>query len=362
MERSVLMVSQPTTAGVAQCVLDWSTGVGQRGWRVSVACPTDGWLGTAAHERGIDVHRWDSQRSPHKAIRSESQHLRRIVAATEPEVVFLHGSKAGLIGRLVLRGRRPTLFAPHAWSFEAVHGATEVAAQAWERTAARWTTGFVCVSQAERELGLRRGIRGRYTIARNGVDLQALRPPADRAALRELFAVPLDARVAVCVGRVCEQKGQDVLVQAWHDRPDRRLAIVGDGPDLAALSARPSAGVHFTGGVDRATALQWLALADVAVLPSRWEGMALVPLEALAMGTPVVATDVNGVREAITADVGTIVPPGDPQALAGALDRWLAVPPDAAVRTRCRDRVTSQFDLNDTIAVVADALSEAAAS
>ncbi len=354
---SVLMVSQPTVAGVAQCVRDWASGLRDRGWRVEAACPADGWLHESLTADGIVTHLWQSQRSPTAGLRQESRDLSKILTAVDPDVVFLHGSKAGLIGRLVLRGKSPTAFAPHSWSFEAVTGSVGAVALRWERFAARWTARFVCVSEAERDLGLRSRINGRYVVARNGVDLQALAPRADRSALRQALGIPEATEALVCVGRLCEQKGQDVLLRAWPDirTPQRSLTLVGDGPDRTALEhLAPTDGVVFTGDVERARALDWMAAADLVLVPSRWEGMALVPLESLAQGTPVIASDVNGSREAITDEVGGLCPPDDPTALAAVVNRWLDATAGRAdeIRQACRERVAGDFDLRATIATL----------
>jgi glycosyltransferase involved in cell wall biosynthesis len=119
------------------------------------------------------------------------------------------------------------------------------------------------------------------------------------------------------VGRLSRQKGQDVLLDAWptvrQRVPGARLALVGDGPDIEALRARTSDGVEFTGARDEVSV--WFAAADVVALPSRWEGMSLAMLEAMACGRPLVVTDVAGAEVA----VGAVVPPEDPHALADAV-------------------------------------------
>ncbi|MEI2621482.1 MAG: glycosyltransferase [Candidatus Nanopelagicales bacterium] len=266
------MVSQPTVAGVAQCVMDWSIGLRQRDWNVIVACPGDGWLGTRLMDSDVDVRHWDAVRSPVRGLRTESTGLAAIVKQTDPDLVFLHGSKAGLIGRWVLRGRRPTAFAPHSWSFEAVTGAVSWAALRWERLAAKWTRLFVCVSEAEQSLGKRRGLSGEYLVARNGVDLEAVRwfSDQDRKGLRGDLDIPPETQALVCVGRICPQKGQDVLLHAWPDvaTDDRTLTFVGGGPDLALLSeTNNDPRVRFLGDSDRAEALRWMAAADLGRPP-----------------------------------------------------------------------------------------------
>ena len=160
-----------------------------------------------------------------------------IVGEVDPDLVHLHSAKAGLAGRLLLRGRRPTVFQPHAWSFEATGGAVGRGALMWERAGARWADVIVCVSEGERRRGQEAGVKARYEVVPNGVDLARWAPAAgdDRATARAALALDASAPVAVAVGRLAPQKGQDVLLPAWErvlERvPSGCLVLVGDGPD-----------------------------------------------------------------------------------------------------------------------------------
>jgi glycosyltransferase involved in cell wall biosynthesis len=126
-----------------------------------------------------------------------------------PDVVHLHSSKAGLAGRLAVRGRVPTLFQPHGWSWLAAPNTLLRATLAWERLAARWTSAYICVGDGEAELGRAKALRGRFMVVRNGVDLEQFQPAGEveRLAARARLGVPHDAALAVCVGRVTRQKG-----------------------------------------------------------------------------------------------------------------------------------------------------------
>ena len=362
------MVTQPPIAGVPQCVLEWSLGLMARGWDAVVACPSEGPLTQWCLDAGVPVQRWESVRAPRENVRSEITRLREIMAHTAPDVVVLHSSKAGLVGRLSIRGTTPTAFAPHAWSFDAADGATAKAALRWEQFAgARWTDVVLCVSEAERERGLAAGIRANYRVTRNGVDVDALRTIADlgRSRVHTRLPLPSHTKLVVCPGRLTRQKGQSTLLQAWPQVPGgdgRHLALLGGGPDDAELRAIAGGDptVTFLGAADRAAALAWMAAADLTVAPSRWEGMALVPLESLAVGTPVVATDVTGIREAVTEQVGAVVPVEDPAAMAVGITEWLARTPAqlAVAGAAATDRARSHFSLASTVAAVDSALTE----
>jgi glycosyltransferase involved in cell wall biosynthesis len=102
--------------------------------------------------------------------------------------------------------------------------------------------------------------------------------------------------------------------------------VLGDGdPQLLAQLRREAsalaAPVHFVG--PRSEVDKWLRGAEVFVLPSEWEARALVVQEAMAAGTPVVATDVGGLHD-LVGGTGLLVPPGDPEPIAKAIDRILA--------------------------------------
>lgn len=349
---TVLHVAQPTNGGVAGYVISVCRDQLARGWNVAVACPPDGWLSGELSRLGVPALAWPARRSPGPGSVDEARCLGRLVGRQRPDVIHLHASKAGLAGRLAVRRTLPTLFQPHAWSWLSVDGALRRASIAWERMAARWTDLCLCVGAAEAEQGRAMGVRGRYTVVRNGVDLDRFGPADDRAraAARRRLGVDPAVPLAVCVGRVTRQKGQDVLLLAWRlvqqSCPDAELVLVGDGDLLPVLRSVRVPGARFAGAVTDVR--PWLAAADLVVLPSRWEGLPLTALEALATGRCVVASAVPGLGEVVTPAVGAQVPPEDPAALADAL----------VLRLRNRARTTAegaaavcharQFDLGRT--------------
>ncbi|MEU9158321.1 glycosyltransferase [Streptomyces sp. NPDC048417] len=352
--RRVLHLAQPVEGGVARVVLDLTKAQLTAGLRVTVACP-GGELAEAARELGAEVRGWRADRSPGAGLRDEVRRLGRLLDEVRPELVHAHSAKAGLAGRLAVRGRVPTLFQPHAWSFEAVGGVTAALALRWERFGARWAHRVVCVSEAERATGVRAGIRARYAVVPNGIDTEHFTPGAPDTPGRSGPGAPL----VVCVGRLCPQKGQDVLLRAWPEVlrrvPGARLALVGDGPDGEALRRLAPASVEFVDAV--ADVRPWYRAADLVVLPSRWEGMALAPLEAMACGRPVLVTDVDGARESLPRGHAAhcLVPPGRPGALAGAVAGLLLDPElRASLGDRGRRHVQSTHDVRRTAEAVAE--------
>ncbi|MEV1295986.1 glycosyltransferase [Pseudonocardia sp. NPDC049635] len=346
----VLHVAQPTVAGVYGYVLAAACHQRELGWEVHVACPGDGLLSGALTAAGIEHVRWAATREPGPALAEETRALARVAAHLSPDVVHLHSSKAGLAGRLSLRGRVPTLFQPHGWSWLAARGPQRRAALAWERWAVRWCTRVVACGTGEADQGRQAGIRGPLTVIRNGVDLTRFTDhgPSGRTAARRALGIPQDVPVVVCAGRLTRQKGQDVLIAAWdvvhRNHPTALLVLVGGGNDTATGTA--PAGVWRIGP---ATDIErYYTAADVVALPSRWEGLSLTAMEALATGRSVVASDVPGLSELIIPEVGELVPPDCPERLARALQARLARPELAIREGAAAARLARAFDASRT--------------
>lgn len=359
---TVLHLVQPVDGGVARVVTDLVRAQAGSGLRPVVACPPGSPLALGAAAAGAEVHGWSVTRAPGPRLAGEVAAAGRIVRVSRPHVVHAHSAKAGLAGRIAVRGRIPTVFQPHAWSFEAVGGRATQLALGWERFGARWADHILCVSESERRTGQEAGIAARWSVIHNGIDLDRFRPGGSgdraeaRASLPFLGGVGADAPLVVCVGRLTRQKGQDVLLRAWRRMPaaGARLVLVGDGPDRHGLEASAPPGVLFTGACEDVR--PYIHAADVLVLPSRWEGMALAPLEAMACGRPVVMTDVNGARESLPPghEDHCLVPPEDPAALAAALTALLADRElrDALSRRALR-HARAAFDVRRTAGAVA---------
>jgi len=167
--------------------------------------------------------------------------------------------------------------------------------------------------------------REKITVLRNGVDLDTFRPPADRAAARTALGVA--GPTLLSVGHLIERKRHHLVIEALALLPQHRLLIVGEGPEWQALAGRAAAlgvadRVTFTGSVPHADLPRFYGAADALVLASSREGWANVLLEAMACGTPVVATDAWGSREAVAApEAGIVIAEASGAAIAEAVQR-----------------------------------------
>ena len=174
------------------------------------------------------------------------------------------------------------------------------------------------------------------SVLRNGVDTSLFRPPADRAAARA--ALGLVGPTLISVGHLIARKGHDLAIAALADLPGWSLLIVGDGPErarLAALAARAglASRVRLLGARPQAELPALYGAADVLVLASSREGWANVLLEAMACGTPAVASDIPGNPEVVRApEAGRIVTRTPAAIAAGVCDLSAAAPGRAATR------------------------------
>jgi len=214
--------------------------------------------------------------------------------------------------------------------------------------AARRAAGLVAVCTALKDEMVALGIDpDRITVLRNGVDLEMFRP-VDRTAARARFG--LGRPTVLSVGHLIARKGHDLVIQAMPELPQAELLIVGEGPERAALENL----AHRVGVADRVRLLGGLphhdmkdiySAADVLVLASSREGWANVLLEAMACGTPVVASNVWGTPEVVAApQAGLLLPERSGPAIAAAVTELLAHPRDRAATRAYAER----FDWDDT--------------
>ena len=287
----VLHVTQPVDGGTASVLQLVAIADREHGHEVAIASPP-GQLEHWARYAGVPWTRLDLNRELTMHDLSSLRVLRRLLM--DADLVFLHSSKAGALGRIarstLRRRRRPAcVFVPHAWSWY-VGGHASTLYRRFERIAARWADAIVTVSRREALDGtsaLSAAGARKIIVIENGVDCEHFSPPRSRS---EQAA----ARLLVCVGRLCEQKGQDILVRALAalDDPTVRLRLVGAGQSEASLRALcdelgVADRVEFVGSADPRPHY-WEA--NLVVLPSRWEGQSLVLLEAMACGATVIAS------------------------------------------------------------------------
>jgi glycosyltransferase involved in cell wall biosynthesis/phosphoheptose isomerase len=214
------------------------------------------------------------------------------------------------------------------------------------------------------------GARGRLTVVPCGVDLDLFTPDGRRARRRP------GLRRIVCVGRLVERKGVGNAISALASLPDTELVVAG-GPPRGQLADHPEAQrlralaeqagvadrVELRGRMDRDDVAALLRSADAVVCVPWYEPFGIVPLEAMACGTPVVASAVGGMIDSVVDDVtGVHVPPRDPDRLAEALAPLLADPERrAALGSAGVDRARRRYGWPRVAAATLDVYARVAA-
>jgi glycosyltransferase involved in cell wall biosynthesis len=204
--------------------------------------------------------------------------------------------------------------------------------------AAAKADGMITVCQALKDTLVEMGIADeRVTVLRNGVDLELFRP-IDRAAARK--ALGIARRTLASVGLLIDRKGHHHIIRALKDLPDTDLLIAGDGPDRRALERLAQEEgvadrVRFLGSVDQNRLREIYNAVDALVLASSREGWANVLLEAMACGTPVVASAVWGTPEVVARpEAGILMSSLDPKGVAEGVRRLFAAYPDREATRR----------------------------
>ena len=255
--------------------------------------------------------------------------------AIDAHYFYPHGVAAAWLGRrfgrpvvITARGSDINLLPQHALPRRMIQ---------W---AAREAAALITVSRPLKDRLVELGVpAGKITVLRNGVDLAAFRP-APRDEARSELAIRVEAdfsakstRVLASVGNLVPLKGHDLVIEAIAQLPGVHLVVAGSGPErdrLAALARRLGVAdrVHFLGLVPKADLPAVYGAVDALVLASSREGWPNVLLEAMACGTPAIATDVGGSGEVVAApEAGLLIKERSPATITAAVRQLLDSPP-----------------------------------
>lgn len=302
--------------------------------------------------------------SPRSDLRALSR-LRALIRDIRPSIVLTHSSKAGVLGRFAacLEGVPVILHHVHGWSFHNnMSGVMRRMVIALERHLARRTDGLLFVSTTDIEKARERGIGedSQYYVVRSGIELDEFTPttPQARRIARERLGIDDDRFVVGTVARIDDQKAPLDWVAAAQriarELPEATFVWVGDGP----RSDETAVAFEQAGMMDRVVMAGFrddcadlYAAFDVYMLVSLWEGLPRALVEAMATGTPVVASSVDGNAEIVDHGCnGLLVPPRAPERAAEAV-LSLAADDDlrAQMSSRCVE-TAGEFSVQKSLA------------
>lgn len=256
------------------------------------------------------------------------------------DLVHVHGTRAN--SNVLWAARRlklPVIYTIHGWSFhEGLHPVSRRLRIAAEKFITRRADVNICVSESNRHTGEKAFGKFDATVIHNGVNLEKFNPDAAYPDVRAQYGFSAEDIVIAYIVRITLQKDPINMIQAFAQAqqqvPALKLLMVGEG-DLRQEAMETAARLGLTGKVIfdnfRQDVPAVLNAADIYCLPSLWEGFPIGVLEAMAMGKAVIASDVDGTREAVQHESnGLLVPARDAGALAAALVRLAN---DNALRT-----------------------------
>lgn len=374
----VMIVCEACGGGSGRHVLELAPGLVKAGCEVHLvyssrrADPT--FRGAVPHLEGVEKHEVMMRREPHPADLADVIACRRYMMQQGGfDVVHAHSSKAGAIGRLAALGTKAArVYTPHA--IRTMDPMQSSAVREFYRAvelALAWTScdAIIAVSEHEREHIIAQGISAsKLHVVVNGLPEPE---PYDRGAIRASLGIAPDEICVGFIGRLVPQKAPERFVEMVASLAQRlpklRGVMLGSGPlqDEVHAAAR-AAGVYdrLVWVTDR-TGPAVLPAYDMLVMPSRYEGMPYVLLEALVVGVPVISADVGGAAEAVEHEVtGFIVPQDQPAQFAERVAS-LAENPDllrtmSEASLRKGEQMTIERMIEQTLAVYSTALSRRA--
>ena len=356
---SILQVLEPSGGGSGRHFLDLCHGLSRRGHRVeAVFSPLRAEESFVRELKALGlpaIHKVEMTRSPGRADIASWKKLSRIISRGGFDIVHGHSSKAGALARLRLPGQHvPRIYTPHAFrTMDPTLGSTgRKLFGSVETFLGRFLTDhLICVSEDEYRHAVTLGIpENRMSVIVNGVS----QPVKDMAlTVRASFGITPETFVFGFVGRLSHQKAPERLIEAFRHAaaklPEAHLIMVGfgeqDAPVRAAIAASGlQSRIHLTSAFSGPQAIPAF---DCLVMPSRYEAMSYVMLEAAAAGRPIISPAVGGATTAVEeGETGIIVPnDGDATKRASAMVT-LAEPAKYQAFRSAADHARARFALD----------------
>ncbi|MEL6106607.1 MAG: glycosyltransferase [Planctomycetota bacterium] len=312
----------------------------------------------------VTVHSYEECQTPRgiyfpgRELRRQAAFVRHIVQENRIETIYDRTFHMTMVAAKASVRRVSTIVSPPHLALPLVETRFVALKRKRLANAYRASNAVVAVSQqaadsAQSYYGLPHGA---VTVIRNPVDMQSLRNDALGASK------PDDQTHVVCIGRMTPEKGHADLIEAlplvldrWPtERPAPRLRLIGDGPLRGALENQTKSlgldeTIEFVGAMQNAAGE--IASAHAVVLPSRFEGMPNVVLEAMALGVPVIATRAGGTIE-LEAQEPTVfwANPAEPASIADAILDFATSPGTAGKHVEAATRlITTEHELSATI-------------
>lgn len=348
------LITKSESGGAQTHIADLCVYFKKRGFEIAVMSFPGGWLENETQQNGIKFYPnvyFSNNLNPINVYRALRE-IKMVVSEFKPDIVHCHSSAAGVLARLVVRNKIPTIFTAHGWSFN-------VGVPVWqkwlgilsEKICGFYTTKIIAVCNFVQDYGLKYHVAplNKFIVIYNGV--KTVEPISKNIS---------DKIRLVFVGRLATPKDPLLLLEAIADSSIKELvelSIIGTGMQKDSLEEFVKLNklkqVKFLGSLSREQVFGILIQSDIFVLPTNWEGFPYTILEAMSYGLPVIAANVGGIREVVTPDVGFLFKKGDSGSLKTMLEKLVI---DSDLRTKmgimAKNKVKNKFSLEATLAEV----------
>ena len=295
----------------------------------------------------------------------------RLFRREKPQIVHTHSSKAGILGRWAARlAGVPFIFhTAHGFGFHDFQRPLVKRVYVWlERITSKITTKLVVVSYANAEKGERNGVfqRGDWILCRDAISVTEFMQPGPRRQKLSEWDIPNNKLVVGMIACLKPQKSPidfvDIAARVLKENPQAHFVLAGDGelrPQVESRIEEHDIGKHFTLLGWQTDMPEVYRNLDIVVLTSLWEGLPCVFSEAMAGDLPIVATNVDGAREAIVdGENGFLHEPHDVEGMAKSVLKLLQDPRlRQTMGNRGKSRVM-EFDISTSVANLESAYRE----
>ena len=331
--RIMEMIDKPSLGGGQTAVLLLAENLDRSRFEAIVSSAGEGPLAEESRRKGIAYIPVPLGK---RVSLQPAREIAAVLRENRIDLLHTHGGIAGIYGRSAARRARTPAVVHTLHGIHYLHYRNPFLRQLYvilERRCSRSTDRLILVCQSDLRQARKHRLasEAKMTVILNGMDPQPEPAAHEVARRRSDLGWPPDRPVVGTVARLHRQKGVVNLLRAAPEIlrafPEVNIAVVGDGPQNDSLrreAQRLNLEDRFLFLGERKDAAALMALFDIFVLPSLWEGLPFVLVEAAALGKPIVATAVDGVPEILEdRKTGFLVQPGDPSALAAAVIRLL---------------------------------------
>lgn len=363
---SRLLIASTVASFLEAFLLPYAKHFRDKGWRVDAMarCVTSSPRCLEAFDQVWDIEWSRNPLDPSNLLRAKNR-VTQIVDAGSYDIVHIHTPVAGFICRYALRSRKSpvVIYTAHGFHFHNEGSRlTNLTFLHLEKLAGRWTDYLVVINRADEDAA-----RVNHFVPLDriihmpgiGVDTRNMYNPTliserDIRRTRELLNLPPSAPVILMLAEFIPRKCHADALRAFAqiNRDDAHLLLAGTGPTMPAMivlahSLGIASRVHFLGV--RRDAPLLIKSAQVLLLCSKQEGLPRSIMEALALGTPVVGSDIRGTRELLTDGAGYLYKFGDTEALVSTLNWVINHPVQTEHTTRWGRERIADYDIQNTM-------------